>query len=720
MPISGELRGLRLSALLVVAGVAPLAAQDPLTLIGKNTEVRSLKFQFEDHQTVPEPDLRARISLTARGGMVGLRRLLGFLPFVPPVGHHPFDPVSLQRDVVRLRNHYRRAGFLHTVVDYDVTYDAKDDLVDVTFKIREGAPLLVGSLEFVPQEPGALSLPPELEASWGRFIGERREQARQLGDAERAALADSTSRWFRDRGYPFAGAVVRARTDSSANRAHVVVGVRPGVRARIEEIAVQGNQFAPARHYTRQLPAKPGDWYSAAKLEEGRRQLVQLDLVRLAVLGSPRLQQSDPRVVVPLQITENTPHLVRGDAGFASDGGMTAQVEWTTRNWLDGLRNLTVAGLAQTGALAFESPAQILYRVGLRAFQPYVGDRHLSLAGGPFVEYRDDFRDRSWAGGLEGALVYATSPLRSISLGYSISRRYTYDYRFGAGLDPITYLPLLGLSTPGAVDTLASVIRRSAISLQGSYGWFDEFTYPRRGYVVRPRVEITLPGGFNSSEYLLLDLGGSAFIPLTKRLGFAVRGGAGRIFPYGKSVTAAAGESPFVSLLRLRDVTFSAGGTRDVRGWGSQLVGPKLPEVEVVTENGDTTFVAERYARVGGLARLTGSVELRMPLPGFSDSWETFVFLDGGRIWTPDRRFALDAGDLDQDDFYFGTGAGISFRTVVGALQLALGYKLNPSALDLRSPEAVFNALSTGQPISSVPTESRRRLQLHFAIGTTF
>jgi hypothetical protein len=32
----------------------------------------------------------------------------------------------------------------------------------------------------------------------------------------------------------------------------------------------------------------------------------------------------------------------------------------------------------------------------------------------------------------------------------------------------------------------------------------------------------------------------------------------------------------------------------------------------------------------------------------------------------------------------------------------------------------VLNALSTGQPISSVPTESKQRLHLHFAIGTTF
>jgi hypothetical protein len=59
-------------------------------------------------------------------------------------------------------------------------------------------------------------------------------------------------------------------------------------------------------------------------------------------------------------------------------------------------------------------------------------------------------------------------------------------------------------------------------------------------------------------------------------------------------------------------------------------------------------------------------------------------------------------------------------ETIVGAVQFALGYKLNPSELDQRSPEAALDALSAGQTVESVPTESRRRWHLHFSIGATF
>jgi outer membrane protein insertion porin family len=190
--------------------------------------------------------------------------------------------------------------------------------------------------------------------------------------------------------------------------------------------------------------------------------------------------------------------------------------------------------------------------------------------------------------------------------------------------------------------------------------------------------------------------------------------------PFGKSVGRTGSESPFVSLLRLRDVSFTAGGTRDVRGWGSQLVGPKLPEVRRVTSDGVTETTADRYSPIGGLARATGTAELQFPVPGLSEKWRTFLFLDGGRVWSPDSRFALDAGELDQDRFYFGTGIGLGYETVVGAVQVALGYKLNPSPLDLRDPAAVLDALAAGRSLDEVPTDSRRRLQLHFSIGATF
>jgi outer membrane protein insertion porin family len=707
------------AALLMALCAAPLAAQDALSGVGPGTEVRKIEFRFRGDHSVEEGDLRPHIALTARGGMVGIRRALSFIPFIPPVGHHPFRPVELQRDVVRLRNLYTRSGYLDAKVDYDVRYDAEDDLVDVAFVIEEGPPLQLRAVRFIGPDSAPPAIAPEIAGEWRRFVGLEQETHGRFGEGERRGIADRTTRWLRNHGYPFAAVEADALVDTAAYRADVVVRVSAGLRARIREFAVSGNETVPADQFTRQLPLGPGDWYNAAQLEEGRVQITQLPIVRLALINVPRESADDSSVVVRVGVTENPPRLVRGEAGLVSSGGLTSQVEWTHRSFLGGARTFTVSATAQTGLVALETPAEQRYRLAVSVFQPYVGNRHLSAAGGPFIEYRDDLRDRSQAVGFEGTMVYATSPLRSLSLGYTLSHREILDYGFGDDLQPIDYLPLLGLADSASVGSLGTIVNRSALTLDGSWGVLDEFANPRRGYVLRPRVSVTLPG-FNTSEYVLLDLGASGFVPLTNRIGFSLRGSAGRIFPFGRSVRQTGSESPFVSLLRLRDVTFSLGGTRDVRGWGSQLLGPKLPEVRFREENGVTTAFAERYSPLGGLARVQTSAEIQLPLPGFDEKWQTFVFLDGGSVWTPDDRFSLNAGELDQDGFFLGTGAGIGYETVVGAVQIALGYKLNPSALDQRDPDEVLRALEEGRPISSVPTDSRRRLQLHFSIGATF
>jgi outer membrane protein insertion porin family len=591
--------------------------------------------------------------------------------------------------------------------------------VDVTYVIRAGPPLLIDSLDFVG-ESGPLDIPADARNDWARFVKRERKHADRLGQDERKGLADSTWRWFSAHGYPFAQARTIVTVDTARNTADVTVQARPDIRATVRTVEVAGSRTAPPEHYARQLPVSRGRWFDGAALERGREQLTQMDLVRLALVDVPRDEVRDSTVTVRLQVTENPRHLLRGEVGIQAGGGISTQTDWTDRSVFNGLRTLTLTAIAQTGLLALESPSEQLYRLNLTLFQPYVGTRALSAAGGPFGEYRDDIRARSVAAGLEGSLVYAPSQLRSLSLGYSISYRRIYNFGFGENLDPSVYLPLLGLATPAGAGTLESTRNRSVVSLQGSYGRLDRIADPRKGYVLRPRVEITTPF-FNTSEYLVLDMGATAFVPLTQKVGFTFRAGAGRIFPYGNSLDNLGSESPFVSLFRLRDVTFTAGGARDVRGWGSQLVGPKLPEVTFQSGSGGTIdTVADRYAPVGGLARLVGSAEMQVPIPGMGEAWRGFFFFDAGKIWTPDSRFALNAGELDQDRIYAAVGAGVGYTTVVGALQVALGYKLDPSPLDLRSPQDVLGALSSGSPVDPLPTSGRRRLHLHFSIGSTF
>ena len=114
----------------------------------------------------------------------------------------------------------------------------------------------------------------------------------------------------------------------------------------------------------------------------------------------------------------------------------------------------------------------------------------------------------------------------------------------------------------------------------------------------------------------------------------------------------------------------TAGGTNDVRGWGDRKLGPKVPDVEANIEGTDTVLTADRYAPDRGAGRITGSVELRFPAPGFSPGWRAHVFLDGGRVWTPDERFSQSPLLPESTAFRFSVGVGLSYQTPVGALGL--------------------------------------------------
>jgi outer membrane protein insertion porin family len=357
-----------------------------------------------------------------------------------------------------------------------------------------------------------------------------------------------------------------------------------------------------------------------------------------------------------------------------------------------------------------------LLRASLNLTQPYVATPKLSLIVGPFAEYRDDFQDLSKAVGISSILLYRLPHLSSIALQYQLSARRIDEYRLGnAPSGSLSFAQLLSLQFPPLVDSLGRNEDKSTLALIGTFSRLDNLSNPRSGWTIRPQAEITAPSALTTVEFARLDITTSGFVPVSRKVVLTARVSAGRLFPFGKSIPGPL-DNPAYSLIRLRDELMTGGGTNDVRGWGGRQLGPKFPEITADVESSDTVLTADDYLPFGGLAKVSGTLELRMPLPGMSSSWGTHVFLDAGRVWTPDDRFSLGAFQHD-DDFRFSTGAGFSYLTPVGAIRLSLGVKLNPSELDLRTADDVLQALVEGRPVSSVPEDDWRRLHLHLSFG---
>lgn len=704
--------GLVLAATLVPA----VHAQAPLFLVDNQTRVGSLEFVFPEGRSLSLDGVKDQTVLADPGLLAGIQRSVAWLPFVGPPAPVAFDPVQLQKDLVRLRRYYAARGYPRADASYDVQLDSVDNAVAVRLVVVEGPPVRLDSLWF-QQSNGATvgeALPEALRVGWGRLEDQVRRSAIGVvfGEPDRVRVRTEALRWARNGGYAFATVSDTVMVDTTSFSATVGVILELGPRARIETIQIEGNEALGRGTLSRELPYREGDWYSASRVNEGQRQIFGLDLVRLALADLPE-QAEDSLVTVRYRIEEGKPRLVSAEAGYSSQSGIRTGTEWTHRDFLGRARVLTATVDVRSALLALEGNADRRVGASVSLRQPYFFDRRISATLSPFVEYRDGIIDRSWSYGVGGAVHWEKGSLETVSLEYRLSRREVLEIR--AGLQAGEGVPLL--DAVAALDSLESGVASSVLTLSTLHGEIDNPLRPTRGWVLRTSTEVAGPSAISGVEYGRGQADVLGFFPLGNDLGLALRLGGGLLRPYGISAPTADSDTTAL-LIRLRDAMLTAGGTQSVRGWSSGLLGPKLPNFRIVPEGDSVRLEADRYVPFAGLARLTASAELQLPMPFTESDNGTFLFIDGGRVWNPDERFGGGAPDpLGQERFFWATGGGMRFETLAGSVRIALGYKLNPSPLDLRDPGLVGAALVAGLPLSTVPESTLRRFHLHLAIG---
>jgi len=720
-------------ALALLLAAVPAGAQVTVDAL---TEVRTIRFAGE--RAISERKLRALVGTKDRGGAYGFRVALGKIPGVPSPAHHPFSPLVLQQDVVRIRQAYVAAGYFHVDVRYDVARDEAKNLLDITFRITEGRPLVLSDVRITSADSAqALPVTDHERKSWKRLersLLRQRGKPLAIGDATEGR--DRLRTWWRDRGYPIANAWIRPHADSAHAAASLDYRVSPGPFARFGAIHVQGTHSLSAGTVRRLAPIDSGDVYSAAVLERTRLTIHQLDIVRIVNVDVPALAMADTSdttrgaaadelgsapLPVRVQITEGDRRVIGADLGYVTDGGFSANATWEHRDFSGGGRSLKLASIAQTGWWALADNPDIRYRVSVALNQPGFLFRPLSGVLAPFVEYRDDSQDRSTQYGVNATIARQVSQFRSVSFNWQIADREIHEYRFGdLASGEIDLLTFLTQFAQGALDSLGSSVKTSTFTLSGIIGTLDRAANPRLGIIARPALQVTAPNAWSSTSFWRADVTANGFVPLHRRIVLASRFAFGRLFPFGKSVPAP-GEDPTTKFLQLSDVMFTAGGTGDVRGWENRLLGPKVPEVLFTTNaDGSHTPHADSYVPLGGLSRMSFSFELQLPLPGLGPNFGAHVFLDGGNVRTQDHRFDLKQGEHGQENTFYATGAGVDVRTPVGPIKMGVGYKLNPSLTDLVDPAVLLQAAADGKPVDDLPRDQSRRWQFYLAIGASY
>ncbi len=689
-----------------------IPAQSLLSETNADTRIERISFRYSGSRTFDDSRLRSVIATRQPGTMERLKRRFDFLPFVHP-SNVPFDPVELQRDVVRLKRFFRRNGFLNPFIDYPASqFDAEQNEIHVVFSMREGAPLAVDSFSVA----GTETLPGEVLNRWERFLDHLRLfSSGRYTDFEKLRIEGEILAFLQDRGYAFARIDTDTAIDSTRNETDVTMRVDPGPRARVDSIIIEGNTSIDERIVRRELPFREGDYFSRSKLSLGQRELFGLNLFRLALADMPP-QPVDSTVTVRYRVREAQPRFVSAQTGYSRTEGLSFDASARHRNFLGGARQLSVSASSRTGIAAQpgsgRNPVETI-NASVSIRQPYVVSTRLSSTLSPFYNRLDDPNQntRFYEIGITTSFLLEILPFRNISFQHTLSRA----------------VPLTASGLTGSFD----IYDRSVLGLGITAGKLNDYLNPKRGFLIRSQIEgggLLIPSGVTFIKGVIEARG---YIPLTRQTNVVVSLTYGRMKPYGNSRRQSDPETEF----RFDPIRFYSGGATDVRGWGLNALGPQVARADsiLIGDEGVAETANAHFEAVGGLAKLGGSMEFRVPFPGMDDRWRLAAFLDVGALSSSVRRdengrmlfddkgepTVRDSGNIRDATYQFGTGLGFRYRTPVGSIRLDLALKINPLDEDLLDPEDIV-LYREGYLSRSPERKNGRRFNLHLSIDRTF
>src|SRR5262245_49306301 len=257
------------------------------------TEVR--KIRFTGVQSIHERRLRDLLQTRDRPSNYGLRAAVGKLPLVPSPAHYPFSPLVLQQDVVRLRGAYTAAGFLSAQVRYAVQRDDEKNLLDITFVIDEGKPTVLTHVAITgPDSVTKLPVPAGEQKSWQRLESSvLAQQGHRLDVAVGRKAGQQMARWWRDRGHPRAFVASAFHTDSTQLEGRILYRVVPGPAAVFGDVRIEGNHTISDASVRKRVPIEPGTPYSVQALDRAKKNLQEMEIMRLATVDVPALAAQD-------------------------------------------------------------------------------------------------------------------------------------------------------------------------------------------------------------------------------------------------------------------------------------------------------------------------------------------------------------------------------------------------------------------------------------------
>ncbi len=503
----------------------------------------------------------------------------------------------LDNDVRLLARFYRERGFREVLVNGQVRRGKRQWVV--TYFIREGPRARVGQIVLTGYRAFDVSrllkiLPARAGQHYSRGLLSRGMEALR--------------QFYLNTGYPFVK--VAGSSDFDDGLATLTIDIDEGPRCRIGRVLVRGNRTVKTGTVLRAAEVAPGELFRQDRLHAARSRLYGTRLFQRVLFYVNPDSTADSLVLVRFDVVEQ-PHRV-----FSFGGGfetppfrLLLSVGWEHVNLFNAGHNLATD-------VEYSPDFSGDYRVSLDATYriPYLVLTRVDLFTHPFFHWEEIDSTRHREYGVETGLSRSLRP--ELSVGLSNRIRLVADTSSGI--------------TNGFV-------------LNAQYDTRDDIFDPSHGVYLWPVAEVA--GGILIGDNDFFRLTGEArwFGSLGRGFVLALRGMAGRAFPYGRT-----DRMPYYEAFKL-------GGRNSLRGYDDRSLGPD--------STGPDSTGGERF----GPMVLNASLELRTP---YAFGWVGLVgFLDGGEVVDPQAGFGVE-------QFEYSAGVGVRVRTPIGPVRVDWGKRL--------------------------------------------
>ncbi|MGV8941698.1 MAG: outer membrane protein assembly factor BamA [Lysobacter sp.] len=576
---------------------------------------------------------------------------------------------KLSGDLEKLNNYYLDRGYVDFSID-STQVSISPDLQDmfISAGITEGDQYKISSVEIT----GDTVLPKE---DIEKLVLVKPDQIFSRSLLE--ITSDAITATLGNIGYAFARVNPVPDVNREDKTVAIALQVVPGPRVNVRRVVFKGNTRTADEVLRRQLRQFEGSWYSQAAIDRSKIRIQGLGYFDKVDVETTPVPGSHDQVDVVYNVNEVAAGSFVFGLGFSQLTGLSTQIQVSQNNFLGSGNRIAVQ--AQRN--------DYLQRYDFSFMDPYFTDNGVSL--GYNVRW-SEFNNSDF----NTAQYSSTSGMGQMVLGVPITE--TDSFTTLLGIDSNQIFAYRGATPESIVDYIDAIGQRTFHAWRGEIGWarntLNSALTPTRGLSQRLWLEATLPG--STVEYYKLNYNISHFWPLSRHLVLNTRAELGYGNSYGSAsvrdvcfsaptlvdhdgdpatppvfTPGAAPTEPclpsspdYVETLTADGLpffeNFYAGGTRSVRGFKDNTLGPH-----------EAALGASYLQPIGGSLKTIGSVEMIFPTLIDSSAARVSAFMDIGNVFSDFDAF--DAGELRAS-----TGVALMWRSPMGPITISYAFPI--------------------------------------------